>query len=626
VRRDRFSSEALLLGLLLLSWVAGLLFVQSPTGLLIFSVRPGTDLTTEARGPVRRDNGRLVIRGSHARLASFELEPPSSYLVIVRAPAGGRFTLQLVDSDSRAPVTTRRIPPRTRQRDFLLLLDPEDLPHRVRLDLRQRSPAELVLERVELRRLSGSYRWVSRAIAVLGPMLLVLFGLRHRQALIEYFGPRRGDRSRNTRGWDRVFALVVLLACFLSYWAAPVQQLIDAKFITVVSHSLLDSGTLSLPPDFRPAQKAGKIYQLQKIGDKTYHFFADAPAILNAPFVALFRLGGITPLTADGEFDRQSEQRILRFTAAFLAALLCAVLFRLARFWLEPGWALGLTAAFAFGTQIFSTLSRSYWSHSWAVLLLATALSLLLSPRVNDKTWSYVASASLLCWAYFCRPTMSLSIIGITVLLFLTKRRFLPYFLATGLAWAALLATYSLRVFGTPLPPYLLSSHLSSGRLSGGILMTSYPEALLGTLISPGRGLFVYVPLYALILVIVIRHWHSIPDKSLAVTGLAICAAHWQVVSLFRNWWGGQCFGPRLMSDIVPWFFVLAALAVSSWHSTTREGPARWRVLRLAAVALVVAASIFVNTRGAIAKETVQGAGIWNWRHPQFLDGLIPEP
>jgi len=196
----------------------------------------------------------------------------------------------------------------------------------------------------------------------------------------------------------------------------------------------------------------------------------------------------------------------------------------------------------------------------------------------------------------------------------------------TGVVWAALFVSYSLSNFDSVLPPYFLSSHLRSGRLAGGILLTSYPWAMLGTLFSPGRGLFIYVPILLVILVAVIRRWRWISDQTLAVTALAVCIAQWQLVSLFRNWWGGQCFGPRLMSDVLPWFFVLGVLAVAALRAARDEGRFQWSALKTTGLALVVAASIFVNTRGAVARETADGAGIWNWRYPQFMAGLIPRP
>lgn len=234
--------------------------------------------------------------------------------------------------------------------------------------------------------------------------------------------------------------------------------------------------------------------------------------------------------------------------------------------------------------------------------------------------------STLLCWAYFCRPPMSLAIVGVTAYLFLTRRRVLWPFMATGVGWAFLFVVYARSTFGTWVPPYFLSSHLESGRLAGGLLLSSYPSAVVGTLFSPGRGLFIYVPLSLLTLYLVTRWWRWLPEKGLAVTALGVWLAQWQLVSLFRNWWGGQSFGPRLMSDVVPWIFLLAALALAGLRQAKIAGAYRWTAYRWATIGFVVAASIFVNVRGAWVQETQRGAGIWNWRYPQFLAGMLERP
>jgi hypothetical protein len=530
-----------------------------------------------------------------------------------------------VDRASQQPVRTARFPSRFEAKSYPIPVSSNDLPQRLRVDVRSQSSEDLAIQEAVLMTLPAGRRWLTRLAWWSGPVLLFVFLVWRRDSFVAYFlAP--GSTTASATGWDYLSATVVFMFCFLIFRAAPVQQLIDSKFTTAVSHYLMTEGTFSLPPEFAPTARREGTYILQTVGGKTYHFFSDAPSVLNIPFVAAFERLGVASVAADGRFIRQSERRILVFVAAFLAAVLCAVLFLIARLWLPPPWALGLVLAFAFGTQIFSVLSRAYWSHTWAVLLLATAILLLLTPRLEIRPWVYVAIGSLLCWAYFCRPPLSLSIVAVTLFIFIQRRRYLPYFLVTGLVWGALFVGYSLANFDSVLPPYFLSSHLRSGRLAGGILLTSYPSAMLGTLFSPGRGLFLYVPMFLLILVVAIRRWKWIPNQGLAVTALAVCTAHWQLISLFRNWWGGQCFGPRLMSDILPWFFVLGALCVASLLSAREAGEFHWTALKVTCLALVLAASVFVNSRGALARETADGAGIWNWRYPQFMAGLLPRP
>ena len=222
---------------------------------------------------------------------------------------------------------------------------------------------------------------------------------------------------------------------------------------------------------------------------------------------------------------------------------------------------------------------------------------------------------------------MSLSIVAVTVLLLVERTAHLRYYLATGATWALLFIVYSKNVFGTLFPPYFLSSHLQSGVLGVETLQSSYVEALAGTLISPGRGLFVYVPITAVILFAALRYRRSMPQKPLALAAIAVILAHWQLISASQIWWGGQSYGPRLFADVLPWFYLLAVLVIEGLGPAIRTTSRAERSALFAATALAAMLSLFINARGATARETIQwrGYSLWDWQHPQFLEP-IPKP
>jgi hypothetical protein len=628
---------------LLFVWTAILFFTPVRIWLLPFA----SESTVSPEGvPARSpDESTLVVpparhkRAGKARLGNVDLFGELDQLLVARVRDGAGFGLQIHDLETKQVVETLRVPHRGKHQEHLVVLDAGRLPDRVYLVAWNRSQTAVEIEALELRALHGGYRWARRVMSWIGPSLLFVLLILNRHQLGAYLsrsgsaedvGPLPTGATAATGGrwrrWDWVTAVLVFLACFHVYFRAPVQQILDSKHISVVSHALLTSGSLALPANFVPATRADRIYTLHREGERVYHFFSSAPAVLNVPFVAAYGLAGIRPITPAGEFLGHNELRILRLTAAVVAAWLCAVLFLIARVWLPAGYALASTLVFAFGTQIFSSVSRAFWSHGWACLLLALALLLLVSPQWKRCAGIYVLISTLLCWAYFCRPTMSLAIVGVTLWLLAVRRRLFPPFFVTGALWAAVFLSYSWKTYGTWLPPYFLSSHLESGRLAGGLLVSSYPTGLLGTLLSPGRGLFVYVPLCILVLWVLFRRWSWIPDKPLAMTALGVCFAHWQLVSLFRNWWGGQSFGPRLMSDVIPWLFVLAVLGIVALRRAAAAGDFHWTPVKRVTVALIVAASIFINTRGAVSSEAQRGAGIWNWRYPSFMAGILPRP
>lgn len=636
--RSRFHREsvALLIGLLVAASTYA--FLISNAGWLFFADKEtARDLTQKARGDIRRDNGSLVLHGtksssSDVHLGSLRISPKALYLVEVRAGPGSQFVLT-----ARHPSWDKQVVFKYRKRDaprtYLRILAMEDVRRRIRFRLRYRGPGDLHIESLKIYKVSSA----RRRLVVLLPALMVLatalYGIRHRRRLI------RSLRVPQPAS-DALFALAVFAGCFLAFYRADVRQIIDSRYITVVSHSLLRTGSLAVPENFDWGARNRKPYQLRRVHSRFHHYFSSAPAVLNTPFVGAYELLGVAPVARSGAYIARNEHRILKFTAAFLAAVLCVCFYALARLYLVPIHALPLVFLFAFGTQIFSTLSRPYWSHTWAVLLTTAALYLVLRPPRNAaRTAELVAAATLLAWSYFCRPTMSLSVLGVSLLVALRQRKRLGIFIGAGLIWGGLFIAYSLSTYDSVLPPYFGTAHLASRRFSLRLVRTMFPDALLGTLVSPSRGLFVYVPFFAWILAVTLRRWRLFEPKALAPTALTVIVAHWLLVSSFKNWWGGQSFGPRLFADIVPWFFVLGILTIKTVVAEDHGQSHRRRIGRFAVIGVLAAASLFINFRGATARATyhwnswdrpparkiiLRPRFLWNWRYPQFLAGLLP--
>ncbi len=369
-------------------------------------------------------------------------------------------------------------------------------------------------------------------------------------------------------------------------------------------------------------------YQLQEIEGKVYHLFPAAPAALNVPLLALFESLGTSIYDENGRFDLGAERRVLKFGAAVVTAGTVALLYLVARFFLSAGWALPLTAVFAFGTSLFSTASRPYWSHAWAVFFLSLGMFCLLAP-VSRRPWLRdVVGATALSWSFFCRPPLALAVLALTLFVVVGhRRRLLPLALAGG-GWAALFVGHSVWVFGQLLPPYFGTAHASSGRLELSYLLGVNRDSALGTLFSPARGLFFFTPILLVLLLALAWGWRALDGRQrrLAKLSLGVVLAHWHLVSSFRPWTGGASFGPRLFTDLLPWFLVLGAMAVAATRARAAAG-ARFGARSWAAAALIVTlASLFIHYRGATDRLTTRHWGLWNWRFPPFMIGLIEYP
>lgn len=635
----RFLWEAAVLGLVLILWAGASSYLRSSTGRLAFVRQETTvDLRTRALPPARLEAETLRVpkAGQPAQSIRFrplKLKAGTKYVLVGTVGRGTGFQLSGLDRKTDQRVRAA-VSGRLEEERFLRFFTLEEPVEKLRFRLKLKRPAGLAFRQLALAEFSPVHARLLGALNWPAILALLVFIARHGRRLLH-------GLSRDGRANDLVYALSVFAVCLFVFHRAPVQQIIDSRYLSAVSHALLHDHSAALPDNFWPSNRADRAYQLREVDGAVFHYFPAAPATLTVPIVAAYELFGVSPVSDQGRFRGNNERRILRFAAAFVAASLCLILYLLGRLFLPPGPTLGLVMAFAFGTQIFSTISRAFWSHAWAVLLMALGLYLVLAstrlPRI-----ALMAAATALSWSFFCRPTMSLSILGISALLVVRRQKHVTLFLATGVAWAAAFVIRSVTLFGTVVPHYFSESNFQSGRSTDAIF-SQYPHAVLGNLVSPGRGLLIFVPMVAWILWFVIADSKRLSARDLALTGLLVVTAHWQLISFFGNWTGGKSFGPRLLSDIVVWLFVLGALALQATLARVRASGFRACRVRFALLALTVAASVFVNTRGATSRATwnwrsfdrppawatsggspmLRPGGIWNWRHPQFMAGLL---
>ena len=147
----------------------------------------------------------------------------------------------------------------------------------------------------------------------------------------------------------------------------------------------------------------------------------------------------------------------------------------------------------------------------------------------------------------------------------------------------------------------VVSSPISGPGAAGGAhlpLLVRRRVGLLGSLISPSHGLFVYTPWAAFAFWGASRLWK---EKSPGWSRPLIVAlvAVWVVQMAAGTWWGGWCFGPRYPTDLLPF---LAWFLVPVWASI-RTRP----VLRVV-FAATVAFALWVQVVGAFYYP----AGNWN--------------
>ncbi len=423
---------------------------------------------------------------------------------------------------------------------------------------------------------------------------------------------------------------VLWAAMFLIFFGSPVLQMSDSQYSMLTAESIIHHHTPDLSSysiknydaDLPFNTAAGKhAYQLARTNGRLLYGFAHGTSILSIPFVAMMDLFGVSPATADGVYSLSGEVVVEKMLAALLMASVVVIFFRIALLKLDWQWSAIVALAAGLGTSVWSTASRGMWAHTWEMMLCVIAVYVLLASAAQGPSSMRAAIlATLVSWMFFVRPDGAIAAVFIGIYILMNRARELPAYLGVGALWLTAFVAYSMRFFGTLVPYY----YLSNDPRGMGI---HFAQGLYGVLLSPSRGIFIYSPVLAVALLLLARNWRFIADRALAILSLSMIAVITVASAAHPEWWGGNSYGPRLLSDAIPWFVLLAILALDAMPRAQRR--LRNPVIAVGAVLLVV--SVVINAHGAFSFATLQ----WNmterplpdamldWSRPQFLAGWV---
>lgn len=353
-----------------------------------------------------------------------------------------------------------------------------------------------------------------------------------------------------------------------------------------------------------PAYQTRRLhYSAVRIGTRILPAFPLGTGLLTVPYtaVALAASGGqVTPELTD---------RWEKHQAALLTAASAAFLFIAVRRRFGERCALATALVFALGTTAVSCMSQALWSTTGEVFFLTAALALL--PAEEASVRRAFAAGLAIGAAFVCRPTALLAAGALGILLWGRGRELLAYgAAAVGSMGTAALAL--LRLYAHPLGGY--------GLINAGVWGTRVAEGLAATLLSPSRGLLVFLP-YLLFVPLGMPALGS--DRELRRTFLAALAgslATYLLASGYDSWWGGKSVGPRLMTEAAPF---LALLVLPIFRRWSELGPARLGFA--AALALAVATQLLsaYTTRGegwnATADFANDPGARWSLRRSQIV-------
>ncbi len=329
----------------------------------------------------------------------------------------------------------------------------------------------------------------------------------------------------------RVAAPVALFGLVVVTHGMGLITSFDSRWSIPTARSLLREGNTDLN-EYAALLQANRFYAIETIGGRHYSMYPIGASLLAIPVVLGLDVAGVA--LADGKIERATASAIVGLTAVLL--------YLVARHSLGVPGALLVALIFAFCTAAWSTATRALWQHGPSMLMLTLALWILVLAR--ERPWVVQLAGVPLAFGYVIRPTNAIAIAVMSVVVLAEHRRYAVRYLLWALVVAVPFVAFNWAVYHAALPPYYTASKIGHGG--------SFAEAAVGTLWSPGRGLFVYSPI---LLLSVYGAWLTLgrrgdlPSHAVA----AIVALHWVALSSFPVWWGGHSFGYRLLSDMAPY-------------------------------------------------------------------------
>ena len=338
--------------------------------------------------------------------------------------------------------------------------------------------------------------------------------------------------------------------------------------------------------------------------DAVCSVFPPGIALIALPFFAPFVLGGALPT------DLGLLLRLGHLVAAIVEAAATLLLWSVMRRSVGAQWALVLVILYTLGTSVRTVASQALWQHAGVHLGYSVALWLTLVPRRLSEVEALLAGLALGVGSVV-RQTVALAIPSLL-------REHPRRVVAGALLGIVPLLVYDVAAFGAPLEQGYGTKPFSFA-----------PTGLVGLLVSPSRGIFVYEPYLLAAVAALALAWSRPGEVARRLRWLSLSALATLVLyASYAEWWGGRVFGPRFLDDLAPVLFAALAWGVG-------EGLLRspfWRALfGIGAVwSLVIfqAAAFVYDQHWDTAPLNVNlfPARLWDWSDPQWLAVLRDVP
>jgi len=268
---------------------------------------------------------------------------------------------------------------------------------------------------------------------------------------------------------------------------------------------------------------------------------------------------------------------------------------------------LGLTAFFAFGSEMFSIGAQSLWQHGPGTIAILGAVMAHRRFQTQPRLTDALAFSAWCGLAIAIRPTNLLVVVPFAAAALWRRPRLIAPLAMPAVAITGVLVADNLYFFGNILGGY-------NGE-QGHVALSNLADGLPGLLFSPGFGLFIYFPVTFVAVGLLVSRPRMLADPTVRSASAAMLLII-TLVAARLGWAGGFSYGPRYLSEIEPLILLLVGLG---WQHI---GPAARRSLALACFGFLLPYSILVQAVG------VYSPSAWKWSYttiPGYGGSVGPE-
>jgi hypothetical protein len=346
----------------------------------------------------------------------------------------------------------------------------------------------------------------------------------------------------------------------------------------------------------------------------------------------------LRPAVQPGDVVFTAVANIMEKLSASLIAVLSAALIYLAlgRILSSCG-SVAVTLIYALASSTWSISAQALWRHGLTELSFAFLLWTLIPAQ--GKYSAEVADGNLQGPPSTNASSQTAFFAGLALAVAAANKpadaifamAFLPYFLSRrprlSIVWflaplaiiGSLVLAYNQYYFGRWLGGYPAAVAWGMAAGQNPFYHASFWEGAAGLLVSPNRGLFIYTPWTLFAIWGAVRAWKENEyrwERWLILAMLAVFVTQ----AKLGQWWGGECFGPRYLTDFLPF---LALFLARIWSAAFQS-----RLLR-ACLGVAVALALGIQIIGVyyfpagtwyytpVSVES-NPSRLWDWRDTEL--------